>query len=528
MHILIVGAGPGGLLSAINLAGLGLKVTVVEKDPIPGGRMKGMTLGEHGEYKLDTGPTILQVPLVLEKIFERSGKRLSDYVTLLPVEPMTRTTFWDGTHMDTSRDPERLAAELARFGPEKGEAMKRWLADAEEKYRFIYSRFVATHADSLASFFAPWLYGPNLRFKPWQTLYQHFNEYFKDDRITYGFAFPSKYLGLHPTTATSLFSIIPYLELAFGVWHTQGGLSALARGMMRCAQDLGVEFRMSTPVSRLWVDDGGVARGVELASGEKLTADRVVVNADLPYAATHLLDERWRKGTRLATHKLEKARYSPSTFMLYLGLDRVYDVPHHLIYFSANGLKNDLAKLEDTTVDFDDPPFYVCNPIVTDRTVAPPGHSTLYVTVPTPHTGHPVDFKHAEKILNERVPDMLARVGIHDVKKHIRARRSFTAETWRDDFHVYRGAVFNLAHTMGQLGPLRPRVKSQNVKGLYWVGGGTHPGSGLLAIMESANICADYLSRELGKGPLKDWPLVPPVEPFSADAKPPAAKASAA
>jgi phytoene desaturase len=123
-----------------------------------------------------------------------------------------------------------------------------------------------------------------------------------------------------------------------------------------------------------------------------------------------------------------------------------------------------------------------------------------------------VDFKQADRLLNERVPKMLARVGIHDAEKHIRARRSFTAETWRDDFHVFRGAVFNLANTMNQLGPLRPRVKNPEVSGLYFVGGGTHPGSGLLAIMESANIAADYISRAAGKGPLKGWPYVPPVQ----------------
>ncbi|KFE69312.1 phytoene desaturase family protein [Hyalangium minutum] len=510
MDVLIVGAGPGGLLSAINLAGLGLKVTVVEKDPVPGGRMKGLTLGEQNEYTIDTGPTIFQVPEILFKTFERAGKRLEDYVTLLPVEPMSRTWFWDGTYMDSFRDTERMAADLARFGPDKPAALKRWVADAEEKYRFIYGKFVATPADSLPGYIVPWLWGPNLRFKPWQTLYSHFNDYFKDDRITYGFAFSSKYLGLHPTTATSLFSIVPYLELAFGVWHPKGGFRAMAQGMMKCAQDLGVEFRMGTPVSRIWVEEGK-ARGVELSSGERLKADTVVVNADLPYAAKNLLDARWRKG-RMTDGFLDKARYSPSLFMLYLGLDRVYDVPHHQISFSANGLKNDLAKLEDTTVDTEDPPFYVCNPCVTDPSVAPPGHSTLYVTIPTPHTGHPVDFKQAERILNERVPELLTKVGIHDITKHIRARRSWTAETWRDDFNVFRGAVFNLAHTMDQLGPLRPRVKNTEVSGLYFVGGGTHPGSGLLAIMESANIAADYISRDAGKGPLKSWPYVPPVQ----------------
>lgn len=210
---------------------------------------------------------------------------------------------------------------------------------------------------------------------------------------------------------------------------------------------------------------------------------------------------------------LDRAKYSCSTFMLYLGLDRRYELPHHLIYLSANARRTDRAAIEDHAPDLADPPFYVCNPGATDGSGAPEGHSTLYVLVPTPNTQREVDWPALERNLSERLPSMLEKVGITDLRRHIRAQRAFTAETWRDDFNVFHGAVFNLSHTWMQLGPLRPKVKSRRPKGLYWVGGGTHPGSGLLTIMESANIAADHLVRLLGRAGLPDWPHVPVLEP---------------
>jgi phytoene desaturase len=159
----------------------------------------------------------------------------------------------------------------------------------------------------------------------------------------------------------------------------------------------------------------------------------------------------------------------------------------------------------------DDPSFYVCNPSVTDPSRAPSGHSTIYVLVPTPNTSREVDWAKAQSVLAERVPQWLEKVGIKGLQPHIREARYHTAETWRDDYNVFRGAVFNLSHTWLQLGPLRPRVKNPDMSGLYWVGGGTHPGSGLLTIMESANIAADHLCRSQGKPGLPQWPYVPAV-----------------
>jgi phytoene desaturase len=265
---------------------------------------------------------------------------------------------------------------------------------------------------------------------------------------------------------------------------------------------------MASPVARVLIDRG-IARGVELESGEQLTADVVVINADLPYAAQTLVDDSWRRGTRLSNAALGRAKYSCSTFMLYLGLDRRYEqLPHHLISLSNGARRTDAAALEDREADLDDPPFYVVNPNVSDPAGAPKGHSAIYVLVPTPNTHHPHDWKRIEAELTRKVPGWLEKIGFDDLPSHIRAQRAFTAQTWRDDFNVHRGAVFNLSHTWLQLGPLRPKVRS-HLENLYFVGGGTHPGSGLLTLVESANIAADFVSRSLGRGPLTGWPAVP-------------------
>jgi len=169
---------------------------------------------------------------------------------------------------------------------------------SKAKYLIAYEKFMAHPADDVG-YYNPLRLLPTLKFKPWQTLYAHLDEHFHDDRVSYAFSYPSKYLGLHPTTCSSVFGVIPFLELAFGVWHVMGGFRALAAGMMKCAQDLGATFRMSSPVDEVLVENGE-AKGVRLASGEVLKADLVVVNADLPYAAQRLIPEKWREGSRLS------------------------------------------------------------------------------------------------------------------------------------------------------------------------------------------------------------------------------------
>jgi phytoene desaturase len=493
-HIVVVGAGPGGLTSAIALAGLGLDVTLVEAKERVGGRMNLLT---DGTYRFDTGPTILQLPQILEGIVARAGKRLSDYVELRKLENNTRIHFWDGTSLETSSDRERMKAGLASLRPDLPARFDRWMDSHQEKYRLAWEKFIAYPAESTLGYFNPFRLVGTLPYKPWQTLAQHFEEAFDDERVTYALSYPSKYLGLHPTNCSSVFSVIPYLELAFGVWHPMGGFTALAEGLARCFEDLGGRIRLNAPVARIETK-GGRATGVILKSGERIAADSVVVNADLAWAAKNLLASEDRPS--FSDEKLDRFRYSCSTFMVYLGLDRKLDIGHHEIYLSKHVTETTVDRLEDRALDWEDPPFYVAHPSATDPSFAPEGHSALYILVPCPNTGHPVDWEAAAEKYADLAIQRLEKVGAGDVRKHVKFRRHFTAETWRDDFNVYRGAVFNLSHNWTQLGPLRPKAKSPDVDGLYWVGGGTHPGSGLVTIFESANICAAMLSERFGVG----------------------------
>jgi phytoene desaturase len=485
-RVIIVGAGPGGLAAALALC-KDHEVTVIEKAAWPGGRMGRIV---QDGYAFDTGPSILQYPQVLDEVFEAAGARREDYVELLPVEPYTYLKFWDGSTLECWPDLARMRASMERLSPGLGERFERWAVHHEEKLKVAYKAFIASPADSILSYFNPLNTLPAAKFKPWQSLYACLMEFFEDERPTYAFSYPAKYLGLHPTNCSSVFSVIAYLEYAFGVWHPRGGFRALADGMKRCAEERGVRFMMSTPVEKILIS-GKRAHGVELVSGERLFADSVVCNADFAYANLALIDPSARE--KYTDTKLYKMKYSCSTFMMYLGMDKKWDRPHHSIYLSEHTRRTDAASLEDAALDTVDPPFYVCNPCATEASSAPEGHSTLYILVPCPNTLHHVDWSAKQDVMRKLVMQRLELLGFDGARDHVRFERIFTAQTWRDDFHVFQGAVFNLAHTWDQIGPLRPKCRSEDIERLYWVGGGTHPGSGLLTIFESAKIAAQAL-----------------------------------
>lgn len=509
-HVVIVGAGPGGLTTGIALAGQGFDVTLVEAKERVGGRMN--VIGD-GTYRLDTGPTILQLPQILEGVVARAGKRLSDYVELRKVEPNTRLHLWDGTTLETSTDRTKMTQELLKFGADQPANFDRWMQQHAKKYELAWEKFIAHPAASTLDYFNPLRLAGTLPYKPWQTLASHLGEFFHDERITYALAYPSKYLGLHPTNCSSVFSVIPYLEFAFGIWHPMGGFKALAEGLAKCFTDLGGKLRLNAPVARVDTDRRR-AKGVVLQSGERLEADAVVVNADFAWANRHLLAPEDRP--TYGDAKIEKLRYSCSSFMVYLGLDRKLDeLGHHEIYLSKHVTDTTPRRLNDEDLDEIDPPFYVAHPSATDPSFAPPGHSALYILVPCPNTSHPVNWAEKAEGFADAAIDRLALAGAKDVRRHVKFRRVFTAETWRDDFNVHRGAVFNLSHDWTQLGPLRPKAQSVDVEGLYWVGGGTHPGSGLVTIFESANIAAEALGTRFGVGSRHSVrSRIPPAPPY--------------
>jgi phytoene desaturase len=490
--IVVVGAGPGGIATAMRLAAAGYEVSIYEAADRVGGRMRGFELGP---YQFDTGPTILQVPHIYDELFESCGLRFSDYVRLIRLDPNTRIKFWDGAHVDLTSDLPAFKAQLAQLNPELPASFERWYAEHLRKEVVGYGPYLGSPVRSPLGYLRPDEIAAALPFRPWETLYQHFERFFPDERLVYAMGYQAKYLGMHPTACSSVFSLVTFLEFHYGIWHPEGGFRALARGLARAAEDLGVRIHLGHPVRQVLVE-GGRARGLLMADGERITADAVVVNADFGHAVQNLLPAEARGP--YTDRKLDAMEFSCSTFMLYLGVDRRWDdLPHHQLYLSKNIRRRDPLWAKSAVLDEEDPSFYVCNPTIVDPANAPAGHSTLFVLVPVPNLRYPVDWAGKQGAYRDLIVRRLAKLGYEGVEHHIVAEHMYTAETWRDEHRTHLGAVFNLIHSWNQLGPLRPHIRHSGAKNMYWIGGAVHPGSGLMTILEAAKSAAHFIGEDM-------------------------------
>ena len=490
-RVLIVGAGPGGLAIALLLAKAGLEVTVVERQPRVGGRTSVI---EGDGYRFDLGPTFFLYPQILEEIFTAVGRDLHREVPMKRLDPQYRLVFGAGGELLCTSDIERMVAEIAKLAPADAPRFRQFMADNRVK--------LAKFAPCLQSPFPGWTSLLQTRLlavlpflKPWNSLHSELAGYFRDPRLQLAFTFQSKYLGMSPFQCPSLFSILSFLEYEHGIWHPIGGCNALSTGMARVASELGVTLRLNEPVEEI-LFDGRRAVGVRTATGE-LRADAVVVNADFGHAMTTLVPNRLRRKWSDAT--IARKRFSCSTFMLYLGLEGRYDqLAHHNIYVAQNYRQN-LDEIENQHVLTEDPSFYVENPSRTDDTMAPPGHSALYVLVPVSHQHPNIDWSRERVRYRQVALRQLAKLGMTDIEQRIRFERMVTPDEWEQKVGTYRGATFNLAHSLGQMLHLRPRNRFEEFKRMYLVGGGTHPGSGLPVIFESARIGARLVLEDLGR-----------------------------
>ena len=489
-RVVVVGAGPGGLAAAILLAGAGLRVTVLERLPRVGGRTSAF---EADGFRFDLGPTFFLYPKVLEEIFESVGYDLRREVSLARLDPQYRLVFGSGGDLLATPDLEELDRQVTALSPGDRGSVQAFLGDNREKFeRFrpcIESPFLGW-GDVLTSRVLKLL--PAI--KPWRSLDGELGAYFSDPRIRLAFSFQSKYLGMSPFQCPSLFSILSFLEYEYGVFHPMGGCGAVTEAMARVARELGVEIRTDEPVREI-LFAGRRAVGARTDEGT-YRCDAMLVNADFARAMSRLVPDSLRN--RWTDRRIARKKFSCSTFMLYLGIEGTYqDVPHHSIYIAKDYEKN-LDEIETRHVLSDDPSFYVQNAGVTDPTLAPRGHSTLYVLVPVTHQHPNVDWRRERERYRALALSRLAEVGIEDVERRIRYERVVTPLDWDEEFEIHRGATFNLAHNLGQMLHLRPRNRFEDLDGVYLVGGGTHPGSGLPVIFQSALITSRLMMEDLG------------------------------
>ncbi len=515
----VVGAGPGGLAVACLLAAGGARVTVYEAQPTIGGRTGRVTLpARGGAFRFDRGPTFFMMPYVLEEIFASCGRRLTDYARCTRLDPMYRLLLGRPGERPLSLDATQDIAEMSRrigaIDPEDGRALPRFMDDNRRKLRLMTPVLRSPIRSVLDLLNAESLKAATV-INPHQSLYDHLRRYFRSPLVRLALSFQSKYLGMSPFECPSLFSILPFIEYEYGVWHPAGGCHALMAALAEVAGELGVEIVASTPVERL-VFQGRRAVGVETSGARagRFEHGQVVINADAPWAMKHLIPQSLRAGETDA--RIDARRYSCSTAMLYLGLDGSVDLPHHTIYTSADyrGNIDDISRRGRLSAD---PSMYVCNPGVTDPSMAPEGRTALYVLLPTPNCKAGIDWARERAVVRARAFAQLERVfGVEDLERRVLAEGMVTPDDWRAS-RINHGAVFSLAHTLGQMLHKRPRHRLPGVDGVWLVGGGTHPGSGLPVIFLSAQITARLLCAEAGlrdagagrKDMSRSWPVGP-------------------
>lgn len=486
---IIVGSGPGGLASALLLAHSGVDVTVLEKESQVGGRTK---LVHKDGYTFDRGPTFFHYPEVIEEIFQAIGLDAHKELGLMPLDPMYRLVFGAGGHIDATSNLEQMTDSIRELAGEKNaNGFKNYVKQNRKKLK-LSKQCLQTPWTSPLNVMSKRAIRVATVLKPWASVAGDLGKHFDDERIRLAMSFQTKYLGMSPFHAPSLFTILSFLEYEHGIFHAKGGLGSITARMGEIAREMGVDIRCDTPVKSL-IYEGKTVTGVRI-EGKEIHADKVVVNADFAHAMTTLVPDEKRK--KWSNKKLEKKGYSCSTFMLYLGVDKQYDLPHHQIYASSSYEKN----LEDITnhrMTWDDPSVYVQNASITDDSLAPEGHSTVYVLVPVPNTHDSIVWDDIKDDYRELIIKQLTKLGYDDLADHIVSETIVTPDDWGAS-DIYRGAVFNLTHDLKQMLWRRPQNRFEEANNLYIVGGGTHPGSGLPTIFESARISSKLLLADLG------------------------------
>lgn len=479
-HAVVIGSGFGGLAAAVRLGARGYRVTVLEKLDAPGGRAY---VHRQDGFVFDAGPTIVTAPFLLEELWQLCGRRLADDIELRPVEPFYRIRFHDGETFDYSGDPATMRAEVARLAPDDVAGFERFMQASEDTFRIGFEQLGHVPFGSWASMLK--VLPDLLRLQSYRSVYGLVARYIKNERLRVVMSFHPLLVGGNPFHTTSVYCLIAFLERCWGVHFAMGGTGRLVSGLVDLIEGQGGTIRCDTEVRAITVD-GRTATGVELASGEQLTADVVVSNADSAWTYRHLLPASLRR--RWTDRRIERARYSMSLFVWYFGTRGQYpEVPHHTILLGPRyrELLEDIFRRKVLAEDFS---LYLHRPTATDPALAPEGCDAFYVLSPVPHLDSGIDWAATAEPYRQRLETYLSETLLPGLKERIVTSRLLTPQDFQDRLCSYRGAAFGLEPVLTQSAWFRPHNRSEDVDRLYLVGAGTHPGAGLPGVLSSARV----------------------------------------
>jgi phytoene desaturase len=482
-HVVVVGAGLAGLSCALRLAGTGRRVTVLEREAVPGGRAGRL---DSGGYQFDTGPTVLTMPDLIADALDCVGESLDDWLDLRPVSPLYRASYPDGSTLDVHADPQRMATEIERVcGRREADGYLRFVDFVSALYRLEMRDFIDRNLDSPVD-----LLNVNLLrlvgLGGLRRLAPKVAQYLRDPRTQRVFSFQAMYAGLSPHDALAIYAVIAYMDSVAGVYFPTGGMHAVPTALAGAARKHGVDIRYSTTVERVELHNGR-ATAVVTTDGERIAADVVVLNPDLPAAYRDLLPGA------ATPRRVRSLAYSPSCFVLHAGSTAAYRrIVHHNIHFgrSWRGVFRELIR--DRAL-MSDPSFLVTNPTYSDPGLAPAGRQTYYVLFPAPNALAPIDWSVVGPRYRDEVVARLEAAGYVGFGDGIEVEHTVTPADW-EAMGLAAGAPFASAHTFAQTGPFRPTNLAPGLENVVFTGSGTQPGVGVPMVLVSGRLAAERIT----------------------------------
>lgn len=487
--ITVIGSGFGGLAVAIRLQARGYSVQLLEARDKLGGRAY---VYEQDGYKFDAGPTVITAPFLIDEIFTAAGRSMDDYIRLVPVDPFYRIEFHDGRWFEYNGDEKETERRVAKFAPDD---LKGYRALVRQAKAIFEKGFVELADRPFLKFSDMFKIAPDLvRLQSYRTVYSLASRYVKDPMLRRVFSFHPLLVGGNPFETTSIYALILHLERHWGVHYVMGGTGALVAAMGRLLCELGGRIRLSVTVRSILVERGR-AVGAETDGGERISADAVVSNADVANTYRRLLAPGVRR--KYTDRRLESMRYSMSLFVIYFGVSRTYpDIRHHTIILSERyrELLDEVFSKKLLPEDFS---IYLHRPTATDPAMAPPGCDSFYALIPVPNQASGIDWRIQAKPFRDRVMKFLAEKYLPDLDRHLATERLFTPLDFEQTLDSYLGAGFSFEPIFRQSAWFRPHNESEDVKNLFFVGAGTHPGAGVPGVLSSAKIAESLICQRL-------------------------------
>ncbi|MBD3287572.1 phytoene desaturase [candidate division KSB1 bacterium] len=487
--ITVIGSGFGGLAIAIRLQAKGFQVTLLEKNEMVGGH--AYQFEERG-YTFDMGPSLITAPFIIERIYEAAGKKMSDYLDLIYLDPFYRIHFHDGSFLNYSPDSDVMKEQLRTFHPKDAENYDRFIDYTKEVYDAVIT-------DGLGS--VPFTYSTLLPFIPRAmklkalfSTYSVVEKYFTDPRSRFTFSFHPLFIGGSPFRSPAVYLMIPYLEKMDGVWFTKGGMYSLVRALERLFIDIGGTVKTGHEVSEIVIEKGR-AKGV-VTQDAFMEADAVISNAHFAHTYKDLIKPEHRR--KWSDRRVTKMEYSMSSFLIYLGVKKKYPelLQHNLIL--SKRYKELIEDIFDHKILADDFSMYLHAPSVTDESMAPAGCESMYILVPVPNLAGKIDWNEMEKPYADKILTFLEKeFGLTDLKEHIEVQRNFTPLDFARDRNNYLGSAWGLEPRLTQTATFRPGNRSEDIRNLYLVGASTHPGAGVPGALLTAEATENAILKDI-------------------------------